>query len=68
MITELENWQDRACNVDSDVGLRCTAEAHSPPPSRLLTEEEDGEEEGHVFILALRILKIEALVKRQSCR
>lgn len=56
--------------MDSDVGLRCTAEAHSPPPSRLLAEEEeeDGEEEGHVFILALRILKIEALVKRQSCR
>lgn len=47
LIWKLKNWQDKACNVDIDVGLHCTAEAHSPPPSRLLTEEveEDEEEE-----------------------
>lgn len=45
--------------MDINVGLHCTAEAHSPPPSRLLTEEvEEDEEEGHVFILGLRIYKI----------
>lgn len=43
-----------------------TAEAHSPPPSRLLTEEvEEDEEERHVFILGLRIHKIEVWQKRE---
>ncbi len=52
----------KPANVDIDVGLHCAAEAHSPPPSRLLTEEaEEDEEEGRVFILGLRICKMEVL-------
>lgn len=52
--------------MDSDVGLRCTAEAHSPPPSRLLAEEvEEDEEEGRVFILGLGIFKIEVFGRRE---
>lgn len=39
--------------MDIDVGLRCTAEAHSPPPSRLLAEEaEEDEEEETCFLLS----------------
>ncbi len=54
--------------MDTDVGLHCAAEAHSPPPSRLLTAEveEDEEEEGHVFILGLRIHKIEVLAEERT--
>ncbi len=51
--------------MDIDVGLHCTVEAHSPPPSRLLTEEaEEDEEEGRVFILSLRICKMEVWQER----
>lgn len=40
----------------------CAAEAHAPPPSRLLTEEvEEDTEEGHVFIRSFRALMIEIL-------
>lgn len=66
-ILKPKNWQDKACNVDMDVGLRCTAEAHSPPPSRLLTEEvEEDEEEETCFIVGLRIHKIEVLAEERS--
>lgn len=55
-------------NADTDVGLHCAAEAHSPPPSRLLTEEvEEDEEEGRVFILGLGIWKMEVFGSRASC-
>lgn len=53
--------------MDTNVGLQCTAEAHSPPPSRLRTEEvEEDEEEGHVFILGLGICKIEVLAEERT--
>ncbi|KAK2840053.1 hypothetical protein Q5P01_013793 [Channa striata] len=58
LICERKNWQDKACNVDIDVGLRCAAEAHSPPPSRLPTEEvEEDEEEEMCFYCGPRDMK-----------
>lgn len=42
-----------------DPGLHRAAEARSPPPSRLLTEEvEDNEEEGRLFISGLGTFKV----------